>query len=140
MSGIFRCRAVSSLKNAVASDVIDVSAWSNADAADLGRQGIRKVVAVEVGRGDDVEVFRASQHLLQRDVGNGVFYKHFVAGLAATIVPTNCNIAELFADEVVTPAAKRPFGVLLDVALVHHGDALAVMRDGVLNSGANQTL
>src|SRR2546427_7922158 len=44
----------------------------DADAAHLRRQGVGQVVAVQVGRGDDVELLRSREHLLQRDVRDGV--------------------------------------------------------------------
>ena len=59
LAGVLGRRAVRGLEDAVAGDVVDVGPRGDADAADLGGQGIGEVVAVEVGGGDDVEVRRA---------------------------------------------------------------------------------
>ena len=59
LPGVLRGRAVRRLEDAVAGDVVDVGPRGDADAADLGGQGVGEVVAVEVGGGDDVEVRRA---------------------------------------------------------------------------------
>ena len=56
----FGRRAVGRLEDAVTGDVVDVGARGDADAADLGRQRVGEVVAVEVRRGDDVELRRAA--------------------------------------------------------------------------------
>src|SRR2546428_9421767 len=45
---------------------------------------------------------------------------------------------ELAFGQLVTPIPERAFGVLHDVALMHEGDALALLLDGVLNRGAHQ--
>ena len=63
--------AVRGLEDRVAGDVVDVAARRDADAADLRGQGVGEVIAVQVERGDDVELLRPRQHLLQRDVGDG---------------------------------------------------------------------
>ena len=53
------------LENAVAGLVVDVGARGDADPADLGGEGVGQVVAVEVRGGDDVEVLRPGEHLLE---------------------------------------------------------------------------
>jgi hypothetical protein len=73
---------VGGLEDGVAGDVVDVAAGGDADAADLRRQRVAQVVAVQVERGDDVEIRRARQHLLERDVGDGVLDHDARAGLA----------------------------------------------------------
>ena len=40
--------------------------------ADLCRQCVGQVVAVQIERGDHVKLFRASQDLLKSDIGDGV--------------------------------------------------------------------
>ena len=70
--GVLGGGAVGGLEDGVAGDVVDVAARGDADAADLGRQGVGEVVAVEVHGGDDVELVGPGEHLLQRDVGDGV--------------------------------------------------------------------
>ena len=80
------------------------------------------------------------EHLLQRDVGDGVLHEELVARLAVAVVPADGNIGELLADEVVTPLAERPLGELLDVALVHHRHGLALVVERVLNGGPDEAL
>ena len=59
-------------EDGVAGDVVDVAAGGDADAADAGGEGVGEVVAVEVDRGDDVEVGRAGEDLLEEGVGDDV--------------------------------------------------------------------
>ena len=70
--GVLRRGAVRRLEDGVAGHVVDVAARRDADAADLRRQRVGQVVAVQVRRRDDVELVGPRQHLLQRDVGDGV--------------------------------------------------------------------
>ncbi len=70
--GVLRRGAVGRLEDRVAGDVIAITAGRDADAAHLGCKRVGEIIAVEIQRRDDVEIFRARQHLLQRDVGDGV--------------------------------------------------------------------
>ena len=54
--GVLRRGAVGGFEDGVAGDVVDVAAGRDADAADLRGERIGEVVAVEVQRGDDVEL------------------------------------------------------------------------------------
>jgi hypothetical protein len=54
--GVLRRGAVGRLEDGVAGRVVDVAAGGDADAADLRRERVGEVVAVEVQRRDDVEV------------------------------------------------------------------------------------
>ena len=117
------------LEDAVAGDVVDVGAGGDADAADLRRQRVGQVVAVEVHRGDHVELGGTGEHLLQGDVGDGVLDEDLVAGVAAAVVPADGDVGELLPHELVAPVAERALGELHDVALVHERDALAALRD-----------
>ncbi len=128
------------LEDAVARHVVDVPSGRDADPAHLGRQRVRQVVTVEVGRGDDVEVLGSGEDLLQGDVGDRVLHEDLAAGIPAAVVPPHGHVRELVSDEVITPVAKGAFGELLDVALVHERDALAVMAQRVLQGGAHQAL
>src|SRR4029078_13046108 len=68
-AGVLRRGAVGGFEYGAPLQVFDVAAGRDADAADLRRERIRQVVAVQVRRGDDVELVGSRQHLLQRDVG-----------------------------------------------------------------------
>ena len=70
--GVLGGGAVGRLEDGVARIVVDVAARRDADAAHLGRQRVGEIIAVEVRRGDHVEFGGTRQHLLQRDVGDGV--------------------------------------------------------------------
>ena len=59
-------------ENGVAGDVIDIAAGRDADAADLRGERVAQVIAIQIQRGDDIEIFRPRQHLLQRDVRDRV--------------------------------------------------------------------
>jgi hypothetical protein len=128
------------LEDAVAGDVVGVAAGGDADAADLGRQGVRQVVAVEVHRGDDVELGRPGQHLLEGDVGDGVLHQDLVPRLAAAVLPGDGDVGELLLDELVAPLVEGALGVLHDVALVHEVHVLAATVDRVLEGGALEAL
>jgi hypothetical protein len=108
--------------------------------ADLGGQRVRQVVPVEVGGGDHIEVLGPGEDLLEGDVGDGVLHEHLVAGLAVTVVPAHRHVGEFLAHEVVAPVAEGALGELLDVALVHQRDALAVVAQGVFDGGAHEAL
>src|SRR5207247_8526035 len=49
-------------------------------------------------------------------------------------------VAELLARELISPLLERPLGELLDVALVHERDRVALRGDGVLNRLADEAL
>ena len=70
--GVLGRGAVRGLEDGVAGDVVDVAAGGDADAADLRGQRVAEVIAVQIERGDDVEILGTGEHLLERDVGNGV--------------------------------------------------------------------
>jgi hypothetical protein len=76
---------VGGLEDGVAGDVVDVAARGDADAADLRRERVGEVVAVEVQRGDHVELLRAGEHLLERDVGDGVLDQELLLPLALAV-------------------------------------------------------
>ena len=128
------------LEDPVTGHVVDVAAGRDPDSADLRGERVRQVVAVQVGGRDDIEVFGPGQHLLQRDVGDAVLYEDLVARLAVAVVPADRDVGELLPHELVAPVAKRAFGELLDVPLVHERDTRAIVLDGVLDRGADQTL
>jgi hypothetical protein len=68
--GVLGSGAVRGFKDREA--VADVGAGSDAEAADLRRSGVRDVVAVEVGGGQDGVVRRANDDLLEDGVGDAV--------------------------------------------------------------------
>ena len=155
--GVLRRRAVGRLEHRVAGHVVDVAARRDADAADLGGEGVGQVVAVQVHRRDDVEVLGARQHLLQRDVGDGVLDEDaagrerlllLVVGRgvalggagALPLVPGVGLGRELLLREGVAPVPEGALGELHDVALVDEGEALALVGDGVLDRGAHEPL
>ena len=140
LAGVLRRRAVRRLEDPVAADVVDVGPGRDADPTDLGGQGVGDVVAVEVRGGDDVEVRRTGQHLLQRDVGDGVLDEELVPRLAVAVVPADGDVGELLAHEVVAPLAEGALGELLDVPLVHHRHGLALVVQRVLNGGPDEAL
>ncbi len=53
---VFRRGAVRGFEDGVAGDVVDVAAGRDADAADLRGQRVAEIIAVQVERGDDVEI------------------------------------------------------------------------------------
>ena len=80
--GVLGSRAVCSFEDGMAGDVVDIPAGSDADPADLGGQGIGKIITIEIQRRDDIKIFRAGQDLLKRDIRDGVFNDDARAGFA----------------------------------------------------------
>jgi len=136
-AGVLRRGAVRGFEDGVAGDVVDVAAGGDADAADLRGQRVAEVIAIQIERGDDVELGGARQHLLQGDVGNGVFDDDAV-GQFAPRAAVNLDSAEFALREGVAPIAEGAFGELHDVAFVDNRDRLAVVVDGVLDRGADE--
>jgi hypothetical protein len=64
-----------------AGEVVDFASGSDADAADLGPEGVGEVIAIEVHGGDDVEFVGPREHLLEHDAG------HFYSSLEPRYAP-----------------------------------------------------
>src|SRR5207244_10533370 len=86
-----------------------------------------------------VEILRPRQHLLQRDIGDGVFNDDALRQ-PGPWTAVELDGAEFAFGEFITPIAERAFGKLHDVALVDNGDVLAPVLQGVLERGADQPL
>ena len=127
-------------EHTMARHVVDIGARRDANTADLGGQGVGQVVAVEVHGGDDVELGRTGQDLLQRNVGNGVLDEDLVAGIAPAVLPANRHVGVLLAHEIVAPLLEGALGELHDVALVHPVHPAKVAAHGVVERGPLQTL
>ena len=102
-------------------------------------QRVGQVVAVQVRRRDDVEVVGPRQHLLERDVGDASLMTMPAPRLAAGDRHHGppCDLRRrrrTCLATLVAPVAERALGELHDVALVHEGDALALVGDGVARS------
>src|SRR5207248_73462 len=82
LAGVLGGGAVGGFEDGVAGDVVDVATGGDADAADLRRQRVAEVVAVEVEGGDHVEILGAGEDLLEGDVGDRVLNDEARAGLA----------------------------------------------------------
>src|SRR5262249_39081811 len=104
----------------------------------------REVVAIEIRRRDHVELVRARQDLLQRDVGDRVLDDDPGTRLAGGNAAPRTAVEFLRAEELFrdagAPVAERPPGELHDVALVHERDTLAPVLDGVGDRAVNQAL
>src|SRR5690606_27599166 len=154
---VFRRRSMGRLEHGVAGLVVDVRPGGDADAADLRREGVGQVVAVEVQGGDDVELRGTGEHLLQHDVRDGVldddlpgrhgFLLRRVRRLfafflldAVILGPGEGDVAELLLGQFVPPVFERAFGELHDVALVHQRHRLALVPDGVLDGRPDEAL
>ncbi len=139
---VFRRGAVRRFKQRAL--VADVSARRDADAANLRRQSVRDVVAVQVHTGDHVVLGRAQQNLLQERIGDHVFNNDLFAGVRVLDFHPRAAVqqlaAELFARQLVAPVFKRAFGELHDVAFVNQGHRVAIVGDGIFNRRAHQAL
>src|SRR5882724_5055907 len=141
-AGVFWRGAMRGFEDGVAGDVIDVAAGGDADATNLRGECVTEVIAVEIERGDDAEVLGPREHLLERDVGNGVLDNQPRAGFAlgnlAPRATVDLDRAEEVLRDIITPVAEPALGELHDVALVDNRDALALLLDGVADGGVHQ--
>ena len=142
LTGILGCRAVSGLEHG--HGIGQVGARRDADAAHLGRQRVGDVVPVEVQRGDDAVFRRTQQNLLQESVGDHIFDDDLAARFrvleAAPRPAVDFGGAELLFRQLVAPLLEGALGKLHDVALVHQGDRIPVLINGVLDRLAHQPL
>ena len=65
--------------------VADVGARRDAQAAHLGRAGIRQIIAVQVRRGEHLIFVRARQHLLENGIGDAVVDQDLLLPLAVAV-------------------------------------------------------
>ena len=113
-------------EDGVAGDVIDVAAGRDADAADLRRERVAEIIAVEVERGDDVEILgRVSTCCSVMSAMASLMT--MPCGSLAPRAAVDFHRAELALGQLVAPIAERAFGVLHDVALVDNRHALALL-------------
>jgi hypothetical protein len=125
--------------------VADVGTRGDPQAADLGGGGVGHVVAVEVGGRHDVVLVRTGEQLLEHGVGDAVLDqdlagRHLAAALVPDLVLGDRDVAELVFGELVAPHPEGALRVLHDVALVHQGDAIALLVDRVADRLAHQLL
>jgi len=142
-AGVFGGGAVGGFEDGVAGVVVDVAAGGDADAADLGSEGIGDVVAVEVEGGEDFILSGTGEDLLEHGVGDDVFDDDFVAGLGGDLDPrafADDGAAVGFDSQLVAPVAEATFGELHDVAFVDERDSFAVVVDGVFDGGFDEAL
>ena len=82
------------LEDPVPGHIVDVRPGCDPDTAHLGGDGVRKVVAVQVGGSNDVEILGPGQDLLQRDVRDVVLDQDLVARLpphSSQLTATSAN-------------------------------------------------
>ncbi|MNM39251.1 hypothetical protein D3C81_500230 [compost metagenome] len=124
--------------------VTDVGTRRDANTAHLGSQGVGDVVTVQVHTGDDVILGRTQQYLLQEGIGDDVLDDDGLAGLRVLEGTPGAAVDELgivlFLGQGIAPILEGTFGELHDVALVHQGHGVAIVVDGVLDGGTDQTL
>ena len=143
------------LEHGVTGRVVDVAAGRDADTAHLRSQRVGQVVAIEIHGCDDIEFLRPRQNLLQRNVRNSILDQDFAGGecsflfricrflafvdhRAIVLIPGVGLVGEFALGKLVAPVAEGAFRELHDVALVHEGQALAAVRDAVLECRADQ--
>ena len=148
---------MSGFEHGVARHVIHVAARGDADPADLSREGVGNIVAIEIHRRDHVEFVGAGQDLLQSDIGDRILdddlagfacrFHLLGGGLLALLrldafplLPGEYVIGKFALRQLVAPVTKCTFGEFHDVALVHDGDALAFVGDRVFHGRTEQPL
>src|SRR5690606_1243835 len=124
--------AVGGFENGRAAVVIDVAARSDSNAADLRRESIGNVIAIQVEGGDHIVFARTGQDLLKEGVGDHILDDDSVRELAPGASIDFLRPKLLFGQSV-TPVAEGAFGELHNVALVDEGHAFATAIDGILD-------
>jgi len=123
----------------VPGNVVQVAAGRDAYAAHLRRERVTQVIAVEVERGNDIKVLRASQHLLKGNISDGILDDEAL-GRPAPRAAVQLHRAELTPGQLIGPVTECAFRVFHNVALVDNREALALMPHGVFERGAHQAL
>src|SRR3990170_602226 len=112
--------------------VPDVPAGRNAQTPYLRRHRIGDKIPVEVGGGDHLVLVRTRDDLLEHGIRDPVLHDDLVSrSRRRDVLFAHRDGTELLARQLVAPVAERAFRILHDVALVHEGDALAALGDGV---------
>src|SRR5438876_2522620 len=141
LARVLRRGAVGGLEQRVARVVADVSAWRDADAADLGGQRVGQEIAGQVARRDHVELVGPGQDLLQEGVGDGVLDEDLAGRrLAVALLPRHRLVAELALGQRLAPLHEHAFGVLLNFGLVHERHVSPGVLEGIADGGADQPL
>ena len=125
-------------EDSVAGNVVDVAARRDANAPNLRRQRVAQVIAVQVERGDYVELLRPREHLLQGDVRDSVLDDDALRQPTPRAA-VDFHGAELAFGQVISPVTERPFRVLHNVTLVDDGEALGLVPHSVLEGGTDET-
>src|SRR5437773_6150122 len=141
--GVFRRAPVDGLEHRVG--VAHVPARRDAESADLGRGGVAQVVAVQIGRGEDIVFLRPQEELLEHVVRNHVFNQNRIGRnlavvLADRVLPRDRPIPEFIPGDLVPPGAERSLRVLHDVPLVDEGHGPASIPNGIADCLTNQAL
>ncbi|KAF1858247.1 hypothetical protein Lal_00014748 [Lupinus albus] len=114
------------------------------DAADLGRQRVRNVVAVQVQRGDDAVLGRTQQDLLQERIGDRILDDDVLARARVLELAPRAAIDQLGAElalcQRIPPVAEAAFRVLHDIALVDNRNGRLVVVDRILERLAHEAL
>lgn len=141
--GVFGGGAVGCFEDGVSGVVVDVGSGCDADAADACGECVGDVVAVEVHGGDDVVFGGACEELLEEGVGDDVLDGDGLAGVGVGHGAPGAAVEELCAEvlacDLVAPFHEGTLGELHDVALVDEGDGVAVVVDGVLDCGLDES-
>src|SRR5438034_4262608 len=112
---------------------------ADADAAHLRGEGVGEVVTVQVRRGDDVELARAREDLLERDVGDRVAHEELLLPLAAAVRRPDGERRLNVASHFRLPVGRHQVVARVDLARVvldgDRGPGLPVAEDPALALG-----
>ncbi|MOA28069.1 hypothetical protein D3C78_1489890 [compost metagenome] len=98
---------MSCFKNSVTCHIVNVSAWSNTNATYLRCKCIRQIVTIQVQRCDNIKISWTSQHLLQRDIGNSIFYDDFTGILSILLSLISCICTGFFLNTIVLSPSEH---------------------------------
>ena len=119
------------LEDRVAGLVVDAAARGHGHAAYLRGEHIGDVVAVAVGRDDHAVFLRVQDGVLQERIAGNRREEQAARG----------QVGAVFAlSHVVGPVHEGALGVFHDVAVVHEGDAPAVVAQGIVDGAADDAL
>ena len=131
MSGYVGSSAMSSFKNSMPTDIIDISSRSDADTAYHGSQLIGNIVTIQIQCGNHRIFFRHQQRVLQKGIGNAILDNQ---------PPLRQRITKFPLCQFISPLFETSFGEFHYIPLVYQRDGRQMMIERILTGSTHQTL
>src|ERR1041385_7572678 len=130
-------------EDSMARDVVNIAARRNPDSPYLGGKRITEIVTIEIQSGDDIEIFRPGENLLQGDVRNGVLdYDSRAWFSRRNLAPgpsVNFLRPEIILRHLIAPVTERALSKLHDVPFVHERHTFPLVKDRIGDRAVDQS-